>query len=46
MKKIVVEIDDSLHKKIKFAALNQEKTIKQYVTDILKKEVKENEPKK
>lgn len=45
MKRIVVEIDDSLHKEIKFSAFKQEKTIKQYVTDMLKKEVKQNERK-
>lgn len=43
MKRIVVEVDDSLHREVKFAALKQEKTVKQYIIDILKKEVRQNE---
>ena len=42
MKRMVIEIDDCLHKEIKFAALKQEKTIRQYVTDVLKEEIKQN----
>ncbi len=46
MKRLVVEIDDSLHKEIRSAAFRQEKTIKRYVTDVLEKEIKKNEQKK
>lgn len=45
MKRMVVEIEDSLHKEIKFSALKQEKTIKQYVTDVLKEKIMQNEKK-
>lgn len=46
MKRLVVEIDDSLHKEIRSAAFSQEKTMKQYVTDVLKEEIKKDEEKK
>lgn len=46
MKRLVVEIDDSLHKAIRSAAFRQEKTMKQYVTDALKEEIKKDEEKK
>ena len=39
MKRMVVEIENSLHKEIKLSALKQEKTIKQYVTDVLKEKI-------
>lgn len=45
MKRIVVEIDDSLHRDIKISAFKQGKTIKQYVNDMLKKEIKQSEKK-
>ncbi|MBD5521419.1 MAG: hypothetical protein HDR03_09405 [Lachnospiraceae bacterium] len=45
MKRLVVEIDDSLHKEIKFSAFKQEKTIKRYVTDVLKEKIMQNEKK-
>lgn len=39
MKRLVIEIDESLHKKIKVNAFNAEKTMKDYVLDIVKKEM-------
>lgn len=46
MKRLVVEIDESLHKSIKSAAFEQEKSMKQYVTDVLMRETEKNEQKK
>lgn len=42
MKRLVVEIDDALHKKIKMQALSADKSIKDYVRDLIKKDL-ENE---
>lgn len=42
MRRIVVELDDSMHKELKISALKQEKTIKKYVTDMLEKEILKN----
>lgn len=39
MKRLVVEIDDNLHKKIKLQALNEDKSIKDYVRDIIKEDL-------
>lgn len=41
MKRLVIEIDETLHKAIRSAAFKQEKTMKQFVTDVLEREVKE-----
>ncbi len=46
MKRLVIEIDDDLRKAIKAAAFRTEKTMKQYVTDVLKKELEKTELKK
>ncbi|RKI36738.1 toxin-antitoxin system HicB family antitoxin [bacterium D16-51] len=40
MKRLVVEMDDELHKAIKMEALRQEVSAKQFVTEILKRELK------
>lgn len=40
MKRLVVEIDDDLHKKIKLQALNEDKSIKDYVRDVIKEDLK------
>ncbi len=39
MKRLVVEIDDDLHKKIKMQALSEDKSIKDYVKDVIKKDL-------
>lgn len=39
MKRLVIELDESLHKKIKTNAFNAEKTMKDYVLDIIEKEM-------
>lgn len=39
MKRLVIELDDTLHRDIKVSAFNAEKTMKDYVLDIIKKEM-------
>lgn len=39
MKRLVIELDDALHKKIKIAAFEGEKTMKSYVLDIIEREM-------
>lgn len=39
MKRLVVEIDDDLHKKIKLQALTRDKSIKDYVRDVIKEDL-------
>lgn len=39
MKRLVVELDDDLHKKIKLQALNEDKSIKNYVRDVIRKDL-------
>ncbi len=46
MKRLVIEIDEALHKAVRTAAFKQEKSMKQYVTDALREEVKKEESKK
>lgn len=45
MKRLVIEIDEVLHKAIKSIAFKQEKSMKQYITEVLKEEIKKNEQK-
>lgn len=42
MKRLVIEIDETLHKAIRSIAFRQEKSIKQFVTEILKAELEKN----
>lgn len=46
MKRLVIEIDETLHKAIRSMAFKQEKSMKQFVTEVLKAEIKENGQKK
>ncbi len=46
MKRLVIEIDEALHKAIRSVAFMQEKSMKQYVTDVLEEALKKNEQKK
>lgn len=39
MKRLVIELEDDLHKKIKFKAFQQEVTMKDYVTELVKKDL-------
>lgn len=43
MKRLVVEMDDSLHTAIKMEALRQGKPAKQLVTEIIEKELRKEE---
>jgi len=36
MKRLVVEIDDAFHREIKVQALSEDKTIKDYVRDVIR----------
>lgn len=38
MKRLIVELDEELHKKMKIKALQDDKTVKQYVTDLIRKD--------
>lgn len=40
MKRVVIEFEESLHKKIKMQALQQDVSIKQYVTDLIISDLK------
>jgi len=40
MKRLIVDLEDSLHKQMKMQALREDKSVKQYITDIIKKDVK------
>lgn len=39
MKRLVIEIDDSLHKEAKLEAVKEEKSLKQYVLDLIKQDL-------
>lgn len=39
MKRLVIEIDDSLHKSAKLEAVKEEKSLKQYVLDLIKQDL-------
>lgn len=39
MKAVNFQIDDILHKKMKFEALRQGKSVKQYVTNLIQKDL-------
>lgn len=39
MKRVVVEMENDLHKKVKIKALNLDKTTKDYVLDLIKKDL-------
>lgn len=39
MKVIHFQIEDTLHKKMRLKALEKDKSLKQYVTDLIKKDV-------
>lgn len=41
MKRIVVDLEEELHKKMKIKALQDDKTIKKYITDLIEKDVEE-----
>lgn len=39
MKRLIVDLDEKLHKKMKMKALRDDKTVKQYITDLIAKDV-------
>ncbi len=39
MKRLIVDIDEGLHKRMKIKALQDDKTVKQYITDLIAKDV-------
>ena len=39
MRRLIVELDDELHRKMKLKAFASGKTIKQYVTELIEKDV-------
>ena len=43
MKRLVIEIDETLHKAIRSMAFKQEKSMKQFVTEVLKAEIKKSD---
>lgn len=43
MKRLVIELDDAKHKKIKMEALRLDKSAKQYVTELIEKDLKTKE---
>jgi predicted HicB family RNase H-like nuclease len=43
MKRLVIEIDETLHKAIRSTAFKQEKSMKQFVTEVLKAEIKKSD---
>lgn len=43
MKRLVIEIDETLHKAIRSMAFKQEKSMKQFVAEVLRAEIKKND---
>lgn len=39
MKRLIVDIDEGLHKKMKIKALQDDKTVKKYISDLITKDV-------
>lgn len=39
MKRLIIQLEEAFHKKIKMQALSVDKSIKQYVTDLLEKDL-------
>lgn len=39
MKRLIVDLEDGLHKQMKMQALREDKSVKQYITEIIKKDV-------
>ena len=40
MKRLIVDLDEELHKKMKIKALQDDKTVKQYKADLIEKDTK------
>ena len=38
MKRLIVDLDEELHKKMKIKALQDDKTVKQYIADLIEKD--------
>lgn len=39
MKRLIVELDDALHKKVKMKALSEDKSMKDYIKDLVEKDL-------
>lgn len=39
MKRLIVDLEEVLHKQMKMQALQEDKSVKQYVTDVIKKDL-------
>lgn len=39
MKRLIVDLHEELHKKMKIKALQDDKTVKQYIADLIEKDV-------
>ena len=39
MKRLIVDLDEELHKKMKIKALQDDKTVKQYIANLIEKDV-------
>ena len=39
MKQLIVKIDDELHKQLKYLAIDNDKSIKDYVTELIRKDL-------
>lgn len=43
MKRLVIELDDAMHKEIKMEAIKRDTSAKQYVTELIKKDLEAKE---
>lgn len=43
MKRLVIELEDNLHKKVKSKAFQKEISMKDYVTELIKKDLRKEE---
>lgn len=43
MKRVVVELEEMLHRRVKMEALQNDKTVKQYVTELIEKDLETKE---
>jgi len=45
IKALTIRLDEKLHKKLKYLSIEIEKSINEYVTELIKKDLKEREKK-
>lgn len=39
MKRLIIDLEDELHKKMRIRALQDDKTVKQYISELIQKDV-------